>query len=89
MNANQKKKRVARLYIINRVQRGLIEKTPCIFCGKKQVEVHHWDYEPMTTNFNFLCPDHHVRADRMMRRGLTKEEVLRYLSNGSDSSSVE
>ena len=41
------------------VKRGVIRRTPCIYCGEKKVEGHHEDYSKPLEVY-WVCRPHHV-----------------------------
>ena len=60
-------KRKARKYITNRLQRGKIQRQPCVLCGKAKSNAHHDDYS-VPGHIAWLCTSHHadVHAERLV-----------------------
>lgn len=81
LTEEQRQKATARKYVHNRVKRGHIEPKPCVICGKEPAEIHHWDYERMTLHVDWFCHAHHMDAERLKKKGLTKEQIMGYLLN--------
>lgn len=47
------------------IERGEIEKTPCVICGDLKVHAHHIKPEPEA--IRFYCQKHHSRLHRYIR----------------------
>ena len=49
------------------LRRGIVERAPCVVCGKNEVDGHHTDYDrPLAVTW--LCRRHHVAEHRRERR---------------------
>lgn len=65
MNSHQKEwraknplKRAAHLLLASAIDRGSIQRKPCIECGETKAQAHHEDYtKPL--DVIWLCPKHH------------------------------
>lgn len=83
-----RRRSTVRTFIHNLIKRGHLKPKPCLVCGKETSEIHHWDYERMTLNVDWFCHEHHMLAEQMKKKGLTKEHIVAYLLNSSVSAEV-
>ena len=45
------------------VKKGIIKKKPCLVCGSKKSQAHHYSYEDIY-NVEWFCPVHHTEIHR-------------------------
>ena len=70
-------KQTRRQYATNLLRRGKVERGPCVFCGGKSRDFHHFDYERCTTNFESVCRPCHAKCHTFLRTGF---KILRRLT---------
>ncbi len=63
----QKKIETARAYATGLLRRGKIKRGPCVFCGNRGVQFHHYDYELKTRNFDSVCRHCHIQIHRFLK----------------------
>lgn len=57
------------------IRNGVLTRQPCIECGSTRVDAHHTDYsQPLEVIW--LCPTHHKRTHRELRRKLKPARVI-------------
>jgi hypothetical protein len=60
LSEEQKRKDIARSYANTYLQRGKLEKQPCIHCGAIDSQMHHPDYS-RPLEVVWLCKDCHQK----------------------------
>ena len=71
MTQEQRRISNVRHYANYLIKSGKVKRTPCVFCGAPSTEVHHYDYEDRTTNFDCVCKPCHIAAHRFLGDMLT------------------
>lgn len=69
---------LAREKVRRAILKGKLIPQPCEVCGKlENIEAHHWDYsKPLEVNW--LCKEHHIKADQQRRAIETNFTLSRY-----------
>ncbi len=71
MTAEQRRKHKVRHFANWLVEKGEVERGPCVFCGAPSTQFHHYDYEDRTRNFDPVCDQCHLDCHEFLDSMLT------------------